>query len=231
MSGNSKVIIAGGTGALGAAVVRVFKARGYEVHIVAENTQLRDQFAARPEAAGVGLHVADLTVGAEARLAFAEAGGPLGAFVTTAGGFAGGPLAELTDASIDRLIALNLKTTLIGLREAYPYLKQSRGGASAVVVGARSALTGGAGIALYSATKAAVVNLAYSLAQEWLNDGITVNAVLPSTMDTPANRAAMPSADFARWPTPDQVAQVVAFLASEHARIISGGAIPVYGRA
>jgi NAD(P)-dependent dehydrogenase (short-subunit alcohol dehydrogenase family) len=76
-----------------------------------------------------------------------------------------------------------------------------------------------------------VANLALSATQEWLNDGITVNAILPSTMDTPGNRKAMPNADFSKWPKTEEVGDVVAFLVSEKARIVSGGAIPVYGRA
>ncbi|MSQ25236.1 MAG: SDR family oxidoreductase [Dehalococcoidia bacterium] len=223
-------LIAGGTGALGVSIARALMGAGYAVHVTAENAAIRDRFAAGADAAGVTVHVADFSKSGDAQRTLAAVGAPLGAFVTTIGGFAGGPLATLDDETLGRLMTMNLKTTIVGLREAYAYLKQQPDGASAVVVGARSALAGGAGVALYSATKAAVVNLAYSLAQEWLADGITVNAILPSTMDTPANRAGMPDADFARWPKTGEVAEVVAFLVSEKARIVSGGAIPVYGR-
>lgn len=230
MTEKRKALIAGGTGALGVSVARALRDAGYGVHVTAESAASGDRFAASADAAGVTVHVADFTKTSEVRRTLAAVGAPLGAFVTTIGGFAGGPLSSLDDDTLDRLMTMNLKATIVGLREAYAYLKQQRGGASAVVVGAKSALAGGSGVALYSATKAAVVNLAYSLAQEWLADGVTVNAILPSTMDTPANRAAMPDADFSRWPTTDEVAGVVSFLVSEKARIVSGGAVPVYGR-
>ena len=126
---------------------------------------------------------------------------------------------------------MNLKTAILILREGYTRLMQNEGGAAVVLVGARGAILGGPGSVVYSATKAAVVNLALSASQEWLEDGITVNAILPSTMDTRANRRDMPDADFTRWPTTQQIADVVAFLVSEKARIVSGGALPVYGKA
>ena len=98
-------------------------------------------------------------------------------------------------------------------------------------IGARAALAGGPGLAAYSASKAAVLRLTESMAAELLEDRITVNAVLPSTLDTPANRQAMPDADPGAWVSPASLAEVIAFLASEAARDISGAAIPVYGRA
>ena len=159
-----------------------------------------------------------------------DVGAPLGALVTTLGGFLGGPLAALTAADVDGLIALNLTNAVHTLRHAYPLLKAHPDGAHVVLVSARGAVAGGPGAALYAAAKAGIANLALSLSQEWLEDGITVNAILPSTMDTPVNRRDMPNADFSRWPTTREVAEVVAFLVSDAARIISGGSIPVYGR-
>ena len=226
-----KALVTGGTGGLGTDVARVLRDAGYETHVTASSSSSAGHFRGAEDTGCITTHVVDFGKPSEVAQAFAAVGGPLAALVATIGGFSAGPLAEITDDEIDRLIGINLKSAIVTLREAYPYLKQNPGGAGAVLVSARGAATGVAGVAAYSATKAAVANLALSTAHEWLEDGISVNAVLPSTMDTAANRAAMPGAEFDRWPTTRQVAGVIAFLVSEGARIVSGGAIPVYGRA
>lgn len=229
MAALPKALVTGGSGALGRAVCSALVGAGYEVH--ASTTSAKHGLG---EAAGleeVRVHVADLTDEDDVAGMFEEVGLPLAALVATVGGFAGGPLAEIAAADIDQLTALNLKTTVLTLKGAYPYLKANPGGAGVVLVAARSAVQGGPNAALYSATKAAVVNFALSASREWKRDAISVNAILPSTMDTPANRRSMPDADFSLWPKVEEVAQVAAFLVSEKARIISGGAIPVYGRA
>jgi len=161
---------------------------------------------------------------------FEEVGGPLAALVATLGGYRGGPLTSVTAKDIDELTAVNSKTAVLTLSQAHSYLRKNPEGASVVLVAARSAVTGGPGGALYAAVKAGVANLALSASQEWLADGISVNAILPSTMDTPANRRDMPEADFSCWPTIEEEAEVAAFLVSDRARIVSGAAIPVYGR-
>ena len=224
-----KAFVAGGTGALGLSVCGALLRSGYETHASARSSDhgLSDD----PKLKDVIVHAADFTDEAGAARVIEKVGGPLAALVSTVGGYAGGPLAEISAADVDKLTTLNFKTTALILKSAYPYLKENPGGSGVVLVAARSAGTGGPRAAIYAATKAAVANLALSAAREWLQDGISVNAILPSTMDTPANRAAMPDADFSRWPTTDEVAEVAAFLVSEKARIVSGGAIPVYGRA
>ena len=229
MSSAMRAFVAGGSGALGKSVSRALVEAGYEVHASAgsEDHDINDTAGLE----GVHVHIADFTVEADTALVFGDVGAPIHALVSTVGGYRGGALAEVTTADIDQLVALNLKTTLLILKSAYPYLKQGPGGAGVVLTAARGAVEGGPGSALYSATKAAVVNLAMSAAREWAEDGISVNAILPSTMDTPANRQAMPKADHTKWPTTDQVADVAAFLVGEKGRIISGGAIPVYGQA
>ena len=212
------------------AVCRALIEDGFETHASSRSPDHR--IHATPGLEGVLVHIGDLTSEAEALRMFEEDGpGPLAALVATVGGYSGGPLAEVDAAQIDKLTNLNLKTTALTLRGAYPRLKESPTGAGVVLVAARSAVTGGPGAAIYAATKAAVVSLAVSASAEWLEDGISVNAILPSTMDTPANRRSMPGADFSRWSTLEQVAGVAAFLVSEKARVISGSAIPVYGRA
>ena len=229
-TGKTKALVTGGDGALGSDVGRVLREAGFEVHVTALNAETAASFADIPDNHGLTVHVADLFDFDDTKRLMDEVGAPLGALVTTLGGFLGGPLAALTEADVDRLIAMNLTNAVQTLRHAYPLLKTHRDGAHVVLVSARGAVTGGPGSALYSATKAGIANLALSLSQEWLEDGIAVNAILPSTMDTVANRRAMPDADFSRWPTTREVAEVVAFLVSDAARIISGGAIPVYGK-
>ncbi len=226
----TKALVTGGDGALGSEVGRVLREAGFEVHVTALNAEMAASFAEKPENQGLTVHVADLLDFDGTKQLMDEVGAPLGALVATLGGFLGGPLAALTEADVDRLISLNLTNVLYTLRHAHPLLEAHPGGARVVLVGARGAVTGGSGAALYSATKAGVANLALSLSQEWLEDGIAVNAILPSTMDTAANRRDMPDADFSRWPTTREVAEVVAFLVSDAARVISGGAIPVYGK-
>ncbi len=225
MSAKTRAFVSGGRGALGMAVCRALLEAGYETHAASRSK-------GKPSGpGGVQMHSADFTNEVDTARVFEEVGGPLAALVSTVGGFAGGALADVKAADIDRLTDLNLKSTALILKHAYPYLQENPGGSSVVLVASRSAVLGGPRAALYAATKAAVVSLAASAAKEWLEDGISVNAILPSTIDTPANRASMPDADFERWPSPDEVARVAALLVSEEARIVSGGAIPVYGRA
>jgi NAD(P)-dependent dehydrogenase (short-subunit alcohol dehydrogenase family) len=226
-----KALVTGGTGALGGSVTRALAAAGFQVHVTSETDEDARRFKGLPGFRGVPVHTVELTDPAAVRRILKKVGGPLAAMVCCAGGYEGGPIAETPPEQIDTLIRMNLKSAIVALREAHPCLKRSPNGAAVVLIGARGALKGGPGSAVYAATKAAVANLALSLGEEWLDDGITVNAILPSTMDTPANRRAMPDVDPSIWPKTEQVAGVIAFLVSERARIISGGAIPVYGRA
>jgi NAD(P)-dependent dehydrogenase (short-subunit alcohol dehydrogenase family) len=227
----TKVLVTGGTGALGSDVGRVLRDAGWEVHLSAANSESAATFAETPDNQMLAVHVGELSDGDDTKRLMDEVGAPLGALVVTVGGFLGGPIGSLLTDDLDRLLSLNLKTTVHSLREAYPLLKGHSTGASVVLVSARGAVTGGPGSALYSATKAAISNLALSLCQEWRDDAITVNAILPSTMDTPANRRDMPDADYSMWPTTREVAEVVAFLVSDKAQVVSGATIPVYGKA
>lgn len=228
MEEKPRAFVAGGSGAFGRSICRILLREGYDVHASATSADHRlDQ---TPGLEGVAVHVGDFADERDAERLFREAGGPLAALVSTVGGYAGGRVAAIEAAEIERMTRLNLTTTALILKCAYPYLEQSPQGAGVVLVASRAAVEGGPGAALYGATKAAVVNLALSAAKEWREDGISVNAILPSTMDTPANRAAMPAADFSRWPSTEQVAAVATFLVGEGGRIVSGAAIPVYGR-
>jgi NAD(P)-dependent dehydrogenase (short-subunit alcohol dehydrogenase family) len=175
----------------------------------------------------------DLTDEAAVTRALERAAGHFGrldGLVNTAGGFAGGKKVHEDDlAAWDRMFAINLRTALIACRAVVPHLLKQQGG-RIVNVAARAALTGVPGLGAYSASKSAVIRLTESLAGELKEQGITVNCVLPGTIDTPQNRADMPKADFSRWVTPAAIADVILFLLSDAARAVSGAAIPVYGR-
>jgi len=154
--------------------------------------------------------------------------GRLDALVNIAGGFAWEKVEGGDSASWDRLYALNLKTALNASKAAIPHLLQS-GAGRIVNVGANSAVKAAVGIGPYAASKGAVHRLTESLADELKNRGVTVNAVLPSIIDTPANRADMPGAEFDHWVAPADLAAVILFLASDEAKAVTGALIPVTG--
>ncbi|MBB4864892.1 NAD(P)-dependent dehydrogenase (short-subunit alcohol dehydrogenase family) [Pseudomonas nitritireducens] len=155
--------------------------------------------------------------------------GRLDALVNVAGGFAWEPVQGGDVETWDRLYALNLRTALLTTQALLPLIRRSDAG-RIVNLGAGAAAKAGLGMGAYAASKAGVMRLTESLAEELKDQGVTVNAVLPSIIDTPQNRAAMPEAPFDRWVTPQQLAAVILFLLSDAACAISGAAIPVSGR-
>ena len=227
------VIVTGGTGALGGSVVRGFLEAGARVlvsYVVEDEVApFRQQFA---DAAGrVELHRCDVRRAAEVETLFQHVPyGDLRAVVNLAGGYRWTRVADTDDATLEHLLDLNLRTTFAMCRAAAPALVAAGGGAI-VNVSARAALRGEAGNGVYGATKAAVLALTQSLSAELKGDGVNVNAVLPSIIDTPANRKAMPKSDPATWVAPGDLASVIVFLASDAAAAIHGAAIPVYGLA
>ena len=227
------VIVTGGTGALGGSVVRGFLEAGARVlvsYVVEDEVApFRQQFA---DAAGrVELHRCDVRRAAEVETLFQHVpSGDLRAVVNLAGGYRWTRVADTDDATLEHLLDLNLRTTFAMCRAAAPALVAAGGGAI-VNVSARAALRGEAGNGVYGATKAAVLALTQSLSAELKGDGVNVNAVLPSIIDTPANRKAMPKSDPATWVAPGDLASVIVFLASDAAAAIHGAAIPVYGLA
>lgn len=176
-----------------------------------------------------GVDLADPAAAQSAMDQVADRFGGLDALINIAGGFRWQTVEAGDPAQWDRLFAMNLKTALNASRAALPLLKASPAG-RIVNVGAAGALKAAAGMGAYAASKAAVHKLTESLAEELKADGITVNAVLPSIIDTPANRADMPDADFAAWVAPADLAAVILFLASESARAVTGALVPVTGR-
>jgi NAD(P)-dependent dehydrogenase (short-subunit alcohol dehydrogenase family) len=155
----------------------------------------------------------------------------LDVLVNMVGGFAAGqPVHEMDLETWERMLQLNLRSAfLCSKHAARPMIQQHWG--RIINISSRAGVQPGPKAAAYAASKAAVISLTESQAEELKNDFITVNAVLPSIVDTPANREAMPKADFSRWPQGEEIAPVIVFLASEEAKLISGAAIPVYGRA
>ena len=231
--GGGTVIVTGGTGALGGAVVEGLLEAGARVLVTyvvdAEVAPFRERFAGHGER--VELHRCDLRRGGEVAALFERvATDSLRAVVNLAGGYTWTRLADADDAALERLLDLNLRTTFTVCRAAAGALVAAGGGAI-VNVSARAALRGEAGNGVYGATKAAVLALTGSLSEELKDAGVNVNAVLPSIIDTPANRAAMPNSDPAKWVAPEDLASVIVFLASDAAAAVHGAGIPVYGLA
>ena len=205
------VVVTGGKGALGGAVVALLEARGAIVHV--------------PDIATV-----DLSDEAAAT-AYYAALPPLWASIQLAGGFAMAPLTDTSLADFENQWRMNTVTCFLACREAVRSIRRAGGGGRIVNVAARPVLVPAPGMTAYVASKAGVAAITQTLAAELLPESILVNAVLPSLMDTPANRAAMPTADHAVWPKPAEVAEAIAFLASPQNALTSGALIPVYGRA
>ncbi len=229
------VLVTGGTGALGSAVVARLAADGQNV-VSLERSKSGETVLERVNANVLRLsaNTGDATA-LSAAMARAEAElGPLAGAVLTAGAWRGGHKFHEAAAAADyrTVMDANLESANVVLRAILPSLVQRKRG-SVVLIGSRSGVRpyDAPGDAAYAAAKAALIALAQAIAAEVLADGVRVNLVLPSTIDTPANRQAMPSADFSRWVTTDSLGDVLQFLLSEQARDISGAAIPVYGRA
>ncbi len=225
-------IVTGGTGGLGVAVVERLLMDGWRVLVpwIAEH-----ELARLPPRERLELIQADLFEAASARVLVeagtAEASMPLGGVVNLVGGFAVGNRVDATPIEeFETQFRLNLRPTYLVTQAALPALI-SAGGGSIVCVGTRAALQPFAGAAGYVASKAAVMAFARSVAVEYRDEGIRCNAILPSVIDTPFNRASMPNADPERWVKPAEIAGVVAHLLSPDSAPISGVELPVYGRA
>jgi NAD(P)-dependent dehydrogenase (short-subunit alcohol dehydrogenase family) len=231
VSGPSRVIVTGGTGALGRAVVKALRAAGARVAVPYQSTSGEDELrAAGPEVKGWR---ADLSDPAAARGFVAEAVawlGGLDGLALLAGAFAGGqPFEKAPENEWDRMMRANLATLEATCRAALPHLLKQ--GGAVVTVGSRAAETGGSGMAAYAVSKVAVSALTRVLALENRERGVRFNCVLPGTIDTPANRKAMPKADTSGWTSPDALARVIVFLLSSESAATSGALVPVDGRA
>jgi NAD(P)-dependent dehydrogenase (short-subunit alcohol dehydrogenase family) len=223
---NQTVVVTGASGNLGTAVARAFAARDANVVLVARRVEAM---------AGVRLErqlvvAADLVQQADAQRAAAETMarfGRIDVLCNIAGGFRmGAPVHETTDEIWNFLLDLNVVTMLNMVRAVVPRML-AQGGGRIVNVAANAALRGTAGMGAYCATKSAVIRLTESMAAELRERNVNVNCVLPTTLDTPENRAAMPGADPSRWVQLDDLARTIVFLASPGARAIHGAALPV----
>jgi NAD(P)-dependent dehydrogenase (short-subunit alcohol dehydrogenase family) len=235
MSFSGKVVlVAGGTGGLGRAVSLAFLKQ--EARVVATYRN-QEEFTALESAAGAVASMLDgrpVDVTDEAAVTqlvdrIVAVHGRLDVMVNTVGGYVGGvKLWELDTKVFDRMLALNLRAGYALSRAAMaPMLRQKHG--AIVNVAARAAVDHAAGAAAYAASKAAAVAMIDSLAADAKGTGVRVNSILPGIIDTEANRKAMPNADYAAWPKPEEIARVILFLSSDDAKVIHGAAIPVYG--
>lgn len=226
------VIVSGGTGALGQSICLTFLRAGATVcaPYVVEEEQVA--LRGRVGSADAGrLEMAPCDVTNEAAVAayaaqIVERHRRIDVLVNAVGGFAGGDLASTPLAEWNRMMTLNLSTAVVACRAVLPSMTGARWG-RIVNVASRAVVPPQGGFIAYTVSKAAVITLTQALAQEVRPHGITVNAVLPSTMDTPANRRAMPDADRSGWVSTEAVARVIVFLASEDAAAVTGAAVPV----
>ena len=228
------VIVAGGTGGLGRAVSLAFLEEGAKLIVTYRNPE---EFAALQSAGGAngssleGQRV-DVTDEA-ATQGFVKAVmakyGKVDALVNTVGGYAGGTKLWESDIKVfDQMLAMNFRPGLLLSRAVIPSMLQEGRGAI-VNVASKAAVDHEAGAAAYASSKAAALALMDSLAEDLKGTGVRVNSVLPSIIDTEANRKAMPKGDFAKWPKPEDIARVILFLCSDDAKLIHGAAVPVYG--
>ena len=232
----SVVLVAGGTGGLGRAVSLAFLNEGSSVVV----TYVIDQefadlkTAARGSASRLVGHKVDVTEEAAVQQLverFLHDHGRLDVMVNTVGGYAGGmKLWEADTKILDHMLTLNLRSGFVLSRAAArTMLRQGKGSILNVV--AKAALDHPPGLGAYAASKAAALAMMDSLAADLKGTGVRANSILPSIIDTQANRSAMPNGDFATWPKPEDIAHVILFLASDNAKVIHGAAIPVYGNA
>lgn len=229
------VFISGGAGNLGRAVTSAFLDAGWRVSVALHHTDAKDALDGVKARFPGRVHTSllDLTTerGAEAAVRqTVEWGGRLNSVTHLMGAYAGGK--KLADAPADlwdRMLALNLTSAFHLAYRAIPRMLE-KGGGSLVFVSSRAAVEKRAGNTAYSVSKAGLLVLAEAIAEEYRDQGVRANAVLPGTIDTPANRAAMPNADASVWTPPEEIARVIVFLASPESSIVNGAAVPVYGR-
>ena len=233
---NRNVLITGGTGILGSAVTKAYLDQGDKVAVtyLFENEVERFKEFNPELSEDVTFIFANVTEAAEVQNSIREflfQFDRLDVLVNIVGGFVGGvPTAELEEDQWDFMMNLNLKSVFLCCKAAIPDMV-AQGYGKIVNVSARAGLKGEAGLSAYCVSKGGVRTLTESLAAEVMDSGVNVNAIMPSIMDTPMNREAMPDEEHDRWVAPADVAKVICFLTSDDATIINGAAIPVYGRA
>lgn len=238
------VLVAGGTGGLGRAVSLAFLNEGAAVHVTYRS---EEEFTALQGSVGQSVHSSGLkeapvlhgvaplyghrvdVTNEQQTAALLEKFARLDVLVNTVGAYAGGsPLWQTGLDVFERMMTLNVRSGFVLARAVVPLMVNQKSGAI-VNISSRAAVDHAAGGSAYAASKAAAVAMMDSLAADVLGTGVRVNTVLPSIIDTPANRTAMPQADYSKWPTPEDIASVILFLASDEAKLVHGASIPVYG--
>jgi NAD(P)-dependent dehydrogenase (short-subunit alcohol dehydrogenase family) len=231
---NKQVVVTGGTGALGAEVVASLLRAGTRCMIPYRNDAEAQRFAHRGDPNVTLIAVGDLADEAEVAKLYGglAASSPLWASIHIAGGFAPGNVADTGKAALMAQLNGNLVSCFLCCRAAVNAMRAGRQGGRIVNVASRQALEwrSGAGMAAYTIAKSGVATLTTTLAEEVVKENILVNAVAPSIMDTAANRAAMPKADFNVWPKAEEVAATILFLASPENKVTRGAIVPVYGK-
>jgi NAD(P)-dependent dehydrogenase (short-subunit alcohol dehydrogenase family) len=221
------VLVTGANGGLGSYITQAFLDTGATVVGSSRNIQQSDFASANFVA--IPAELSDRQGANELVESVVRRFGKLDVLAHTVGGFAGGQSVVQTDeATFQHMLDLNLNSLFRILRAAIPVLRKS-GNGRIIAIGSRAAVEPGAGVSAYSASKAAMVSLMKTVALENGDAGVTANVILPGTMDTPANRKAMPGADFSKWVQPANVSSLVLWLAGDTAKEISGAAIPIYG--
>lgn len=229
MENGRTALVTGGAGGLGAATVAAFLADGWRVVAPVRPGRAREVAAGAIAVEGDLSDETDVT--AAMSLAAGDPGAPLRAVVNLTGAYAGsGLVAETPVSEFERMLAVNLRPAYLVTAAALPHLVAG-GGGGIVCVSSRAAVAPFPGAAGYIAAKAAVLAFAGAVAVEYRTARVRCNTILPSVIDTPANRRAMPDADFARWVTPEEIAPTILFLASDASAPTTGAQIPVYGQA
>lgn len=230
---NKVALVTGGTGGLGKAVALALLAEGARVLVTyiypEEFAALREAAGNAEELEGAHVDVTDDRAASELVNGIVKKHGHLDLFVNTVGGYAGGiKLWELDRKTLDQMFALNVQAGYTMVRAVVPAMLKNKSGAI-VNIAAKAAFDHAAGASAYASSKAAALAMMDSLAEDLRGTGVRVNSILPSIIDTAANRKAMPDADFAKWPKPEEIAKVILFLLSDEARVVHGAAVPVYG--
>ncbi len=236
--GGRVALVAGASGDLGQAVCAVLLASGARVYALGARVNSAEQERLRARVGDAGARLSFIVADARDEQAvsgaiadIAQRESRLDILINLIGGFAAGqPVTELETATFERMLELNLRPTFLLAKYAAREMARNQWG-RIVNISSRAARSGRRNAAAYAIAKAGVITLTEAQAEETRDQRITVNAVLPSIIDTPTNRAAMPNAAFDRWPRAEEIARVIAFLASDDAALISGASIPVYGLA
>jgi len=230
--GGAVVVVTGAFGALGSAVSRAFAQAGAKLALLDvshPSAELQAEFGGAGNMLLAGADLADLEAARKAMAAIAMRYGGIDVLVNIAGGFRWEKVVDGDVETWDSLYAMNLRSAVVSCKCALPAMLE-RGGGRIVNIGAGAAARAGLGMGAYAASKAGVQRLTEALAEELKDRNVTVNAILPGIIDTPRNRLDMPKADFTRWVSPEAIAKVIIFLASDDAAAVTGASIPVFGR-